>query len=220
MALRMGGSGRVLAAVLAAALAAALSACGGGGGGGNGGSGGSGGSSGDVIGGSGPNVQPIYVNAGPTGGYVNGIFTSVTVCVPNTTNCQTIDGVLVDTGSSGLRILGSVLNISLPQVTASNGNALVECMQFLDGFTWGPVQSATVQLAGEQALSVPVETISQQSFPRIPTSCSSTGAPENDLQSLGANGVLGIGIFRQDCGFACTITGAVGGPSSSASSSR
>ena len=55
------------------------------------------------------NVQPITVNAGPANNYANGLFTSVTICVPGSaSNCQTIDGVLVDTGSSGLRILSSV----------------------------------------------------------------------------------------------------------------
>ena len=52
------------------------------------------------------NVQPITVNAGPANNYANGLFTSVTICVPaSTVSCQTIDGVLVDTGSSGLRVL-------------------------------------------------------------------------------------------------------------------
>src|SRR3954471_11705643 len=77
------------------------------------------------------NVQPIVVNAGPANNYANGLFTSVTVCVPGTSSCQTIDGVLVDTGSSGLRLLSSVLTLSLPQQT-SNGNPVVECNQFVD----------------------------------------------------------------------------------------
>ena len=91
---------------LAATLLAALAACGG-----ENGSSGDGGSS---IGAPGPNVQPIVVDPGPAGDYVNGSFTSVTVCVPGTTSCQTIDGVLVDTGSSGLRILSSALTLPLP----------------------------------------------------------------------------------------------------------
>src|SRR5207342_1303998 len=66
------------------------------------------------------NVQPITVNSGPANNYVNGLFTSVTVCVPGSaSNCQTIDGVLVDTGSSGLRILSSALTLNLPQQTAN-----------------------------------------------------------------------------------------------------
>src|SRR6516164_441264 len=63
------------------------------------------------------NVQPVIVNAGPTNTYFNGLFTNVTICVPGSSNCQTINGVLVDTGSSGLRVLSSVLSIALPQQT-------------------------------------------------------------------------------------------------------
>jgi len=55
-----------------------------------------------TIASSGTNVAPILVNGGPNGNYVDGAFASVTLCVPGTSSCQTIDGVLVDTGSSGL----------------------------------------------------------------------------------------------------------------------
>src|ERR1700693_3503730 len=66
----------------------------------------------------GQNVAPIVVNAGPANFYANGAFASVTVCVPGTSTCQTIDGVLVDTGSSGLRVLSSALTVALPQQKA------------------------------------------------------------------------------------------------------
>jgi hypothetical protein len=153
------------------------------------------------------NVQAIVVNAGPTGDYFNGPFTSVTVCPPSSNACQTIDGVLVDTGSTGLRVLSSALTVSLPQMTASNGAPLVECAQFLDGFTWGPVQSADLRLAGEQAHSVPIQVIDERTFPNIPTSCSSQGTAEDTLDALGANAVLGVGLFKQDCGIACNFVG-------------
>src|ERR1700723_3085565 len=94
------------------------------------------------------NVQTITVNTGPTAGppinspAINEAFTSVTVCAPgSTSNCQTIGGILVDTGSPGLRILSSALTVSLPQQTASNGSPIVECLPFVDGITWGPVQA-------------------------------------------------------------------------------
>ena len=96
----------------------------------------------------GQNVAPIVVNSGPVNAYANGAFASVTVCVPGTSTCQTIDGVLVDTGSSGLRIVSSVLTIPLPQQKAASGNPVVECLQFLGSYTWGPVQTADVQIAG------------------------------------------------------------------------
>ncbi len=154
------------------------------------------------------NVQPLVVNAGPTGDYFNGAFTSVTICLPGqTTGCQTIDGVLVDTGSTGLRILGSVLTLSLPQQVGSNGAPIVECAQFLDGFTWGPVQTADLKLSGEQASRVPIQVIDERGFPAIPSSCSSTGAAEDTIDKLGANAILGIGLFKQDCGLACAFVG-------------
>ena len=171
-------------------------------------------SSGGGGGGSASNVQAITVNTGPAAGpptnapYINGAFTSVTVCVPgSTTNCQTIGGILVDTGSPGLRLLSSALTISLPQQTGSNGSPIVECVPFLDGFTWGPVQTADMTIAGEQAKSLPIQVIGSASFPTIPSSCSSKGVPKDNLASLGTNGILGVGIFPEDCGNACTVSG-------------
>ncbi len=154
------------------------------------------------------NVQSIVVNAGPTGDYFNGAFTSVTICAPGqSAGCQTIDGVLVDTGSTGLRVLSSALTITLPQQAGSSGAPIVECAQFLDGFTWGPVQTADVKLAGEQASSVPIQVIDERAFPNIPAACSSAGVAEDTLDKLGANAILGIGLFRQDCGPACAFVG-------------
>jgi hypothetical protein len=190
---------------LAGALAAGVG-CGGGssssstttGGGGNAGGGG----------GTTNNVQAIVVNTGPTGNYIDGAFTTVTVCVPGSiTNCQTISGVLVDTGSSGLRILSSALMLTLPQQMGTGGAPIVECLPFVDGFTWGPVQMADMTIAGEKASSMAIQVIGSASFPTIPASCSSNGSEEDDLASLGVNGILGVGNFAQDCGEACVVNG-------------
>ena len=162
----------------------------------------------------GSNVLAITVNTGPTSAlgpssnYVDGAFTSVTVCVPGSaTQCQTIDGILVDTGSSGLRILSSVLTVALPQQTDNSGNPIAECAAFADGITWGPVQIADVKIAGEQASSLPIQVIGSPNFSTIPADCSSQGQPEDDLSSLGANGLLGLGSSVQDCGTDCATSG-------------
>jgi hypothetical protein len=166
------------------------------------------GQSASTVAGPAQNIQAIVVNAGPTNNYFNGAFTSVTICAPGqSTACQTIDGVLVDTGSTGLRVLASALSLSLRQQTAANGASVVECAQFLDGFTWGPVQAADVKLAGEQASSIPIQMIGEAAFPNIPADCTNSGTAEDTLASLGANGILGIGLFRQDCGLACAFVG-------------
>jgi Protein of unknown function (DUF3443) len=165
------------------------------------------------------NAQPIVVDAGPTVngapvGYVNGAFVSVNVCVPGTSDCQTIDHVLVDTGSVGLILLsgtgtaGGELSLSLPQANAPDGNPLADCSVFEDGYTCGPVQTADIAIAGEKASSVPVHVLGQSGFPSAPGSCSSqtTGPEEDNITSLLANGILGVGLFRQDCGLACDPT--------------
>ncbi|HEV2290079.1 MAG TPA: DUF3443 domain-containing protein [Candidatus Acidoferrales bacterium] len=159
------------------------------------------------------NVLAISVNTGPTAAmgspYINGAFTSVTVCVPgSTTQCQTIDGILVDTGSPGLRLLSSELTVALPQQTDSSNNPVVECAPFASGVIWGPVQTADMTVTGEKASSLPIQVIGTNSFPNIPAACSNQGTPVEDLQQLGANGILGIGPYQQDCGAACATSGA------------
>jgi len=160
--------------------------------------------------------------------YFNGIFTSVTVCAPgSTTNCTTIPNILVDTDSVGLRVLSTALgSVSLPTVTDTGGDALDECYEYgsLD-YTWGPVAMATVNIAGESASQVPasaggtgantgipIQVITTASAPPTetvvgnsiyPTPCLSGGGINlNTVALLGSNGILGIGLFPQDCSYA------------------
>src|SRR3569623_3398870 len=49
------------------------------------------------------NTVAVTVDPGPRGAEnVNGLFTPVTLCVPGTAQCQTVDHFLVDTGSVGV----------------------------------------------------------------------------------------------------------------------
>jgi len=120
----------------------------------------------------------------------------------STTNCQTIDHVQVDTGSNGLRLLAPVLTLSLPVTMATDGNSLVECTQFVDGYSWGPIALADIQVGGEAASSVPVQVIGSSTF-AVPTNCSNKGTAEDTVAAFGANGILGVGVFEQDCGPGC-----------------
>lgn len=181
------------ALLAAAACAVALSGCGGGGGGDT------------PVPPPVQNVLAVSVDAGPEG-IPNLLFTTVTICAAgSTTQCQTIDHIQVDTGSSGLRIISSVLSpaLGLTQQLDANGLPLVECAQFVDGFSWGPVKIADVQLGPKQASSVAIQVIGDPGFTAIPTSCSNSGPPENTVEAFGANGVLGVGPFAEDCGNAC-----------------
>ncbi len=159
------------------------------------------------------NVAPIIVDAGPAGlqpPSVNVGFVTVTICVPGTNTCQTIDHVAVDTGSSGLRIVSSVLSIPLPPANDSSGNPLGECLVFLDGYVWGPVATADITVAGEKASNVPVQVMVPSSgSPPVPGSCSNQNPPGGagneggSVNAFGANALIGVGLFQRDCGPAC-----------------
>lgn len=209
-------------------LVSALAACGGGGGGDSGSSGSSSGSTGGSTGGSSggtstsglpasPTQQPIAATAANTvaisvGRGVTGVINiptiSVTVCVPNTTTCQTINNIQVDTGSFGLRIANAALNSTmqgaLPVSSISGGSPLGECATFADGYTWGSVRTATVTIGGETTTAaVPVQIIGDTAAgTTAPTGCGS-GAAENTPSDLGANGIIGIGTALYDCGSTC-----------------
>jgi hypothetical protein len=173
--------------------------------GGTGGSSGAGGTTGSTLSTSDPNVVEIIVDHGPeTAEYVNGPFATITLCVPGTSTCQTIDHVLVDTGSTGIRVLESAVKLSLPAVTGSSGKSLAECLPFMSGSSWGPVHKADFKMGGESAANMRVQLIGENAYP-MPSSCS--GTPITDLDTLGSNGIIGIGIDVEDCGSACASSG-------------
>ena len=190
---------RRLIALVSVATVLGLAACGGGGS-----SDLSGGGGGGTTPPAGNNVATLTVDAGPDQNSVNTPFVSVTVCSPgSTTNCTTVDHIEVDTGSYGLRIIASALpsSFALPYETDSNNNTIVECTVFADGISWGPVETADIQIAGEAASSVPVQIIGSSSFTTPPADCSSRGMTEDSVETFGANGILGVGAFVQDDGF-------------------
>lgn len=161
------------------------------------------------------NVAPLTIDAGPAVTAANAspsvgnlMYTTVTVCAPGTTTCATVDHILVDTGSSGLRIFASALptSFTLPQRTDVNNNPLAECIQFVDGYSWGPLQTADFKISGETASSLPIQIIGSPNFATVPNACANVGTSRNTIQSFGANGVLGISNGVQDCGAACVTT--------------
>jgi hypothetical protein len=155
------------------------------------------------------NVVSVVVDRGPTSTSrdVNTLFTTITVCVPgSTTSCQIIDHIQVDTASIGLRILAPILTVNLPVQTTANGDSLLECTHFVDGYSWGPVALADLHISGESASSLPVQVIGAANFTNVPANCSSIGPAEDTVAAFGANGILGIGVFAQDCGASCVST--------------
>jgi len=159
----------------------------------------------------GDNVAPLIVDDGPPGAEsFNTPFVSVTICIPGTTTCQTIDHITVDTGSSGLHIIASVLNsnLALPQAMASTGSPLAECQQYVDSAVWGSVRMADVKIAGEVASNIPVQIIADPNAAAAPSDCTMSGMFEltDTVADYGANGLVGINQVVQDCGPACAAS--------------
>ncbi|MQA18976.1 DUF3443 domain-containing protein [Rugamonas rivuli] len=161
------------------------------------------------------NSTAIIVDSGPTGvnGAINIPYVSVTVCRPGTSTCQTIDHVLLDTGSYGLRLLAPLdAALKLPAVAAPSGADAGECSKFISGYTWGAVRQADVRMADEQAAGISIQVIGDggANYAATPSSCSSAGNNLGTLAAMGAKGILGVGLFKQDCGDSCARS-AVGG---------
>ncbi|MDB5941999.1 MAG: hypothetical protein JWQ13_1565 [Ramlibacter sp.] len=158
----------------------------------------------------GTNVMQVVVDRGPVGTSFNMPFVSVTVCVPGQATCRTVDRVLVDTGSVGLRLMAATLDITpmLPAVATETGAAAGACGQFVSGFSWGSLRRADVQLGGAVAAAIPIQLVSDPSAPyaAIPTACSNIGFNQGTAIALGANGILGVGLFLHDCAERCVAS--------------
>ena len=142
-------------------------------------------------------VVPISVGCG----YVNEPCVSVTVCVPGSSNCLVVNNLLLDTGSYGLRVFSSaVSSLGLTQMQDSSNHAIAECQSYKDGSSdWGPVVRADVKLGGRTASNIPIQII-DYTFGTPPSDCTDL---ETDANSAGYSGILGVGVFAQDCGSTC-----------------
>jgi hypothetical protein len=91
---------------------------------------------------------------------------------------------------------------------------VAECTQFVDGYSWGPIVAADVHVggadsatSGESAPNIPIQIIGTSTY-AVPSACQDVGGTaENTVTAFGANGVIGVGLFAQDCGGGCTIAG-------------
>ncbi len=132
-------------------------------------------------------------------GYINEPCVSVTICEPGTSNCQTIPNILLDTGSYGLRLFSSVVSLNLA-TRALGGGSLAECVSYADGTSqWGPIKSADVVLGQRKASNIAVHIV-DAAFGAIPADCTN---PDTVPSAAGYNGILGVGLFTEDCGPGC-----------------
>ena len=168
------------------------------------------------------NVATVIFDSGPTtltNGHVafNSPFVTITICAPgSTTNCQTIDHVILDTGSVGLRILQPVINATLlaalPIETDPAGNAVGECYQYVASYAFGSVRQADFKIAGETVANMPFQAVADSSsFGSVPASCTSGGGAQiATIDDIDANAIIGIGSTTTDCGTICQAAGNTG----------
>jgi len=140
------------------------------------------------------NQMPVSIN-GSGCHNLNVPCTRITLCVPHTTHCQTLSGILVDSGDTGVRISEKSLHLSLPNVDLNSPR--FECTTYQEhSARWGPVVRATVILAHEPPVTVPVHLYRHTN---------------RDLCGKGMkipahpfNGSLGVAPLITDCGRECS----------------
>lgn len=169
-----------------------------------------------------PNVVPMCVDDGPvnpeTGQSVNAgnrPFVTIRLCVPgSTTQCVNVNHMLIDTGSTGVRVSvpGLSSRIDLPAVTTRTGTPVAECMHFVSGWTWGSLNRADVYIGGMVARDMPIHMMESHSrnptlggngggaFPTVPPACRFANVDQNvgKISAIGANGILGVGVWPND----------------------
>jgi hypothetical protein len=213
--------------VATAIASIALSACGGGGGssgnqGGNsvgwnatpdwipppGGSGDSGSSTNSSTPATGENTVPVRVDKST--GNVNRLLASIKVCVPGTQGapqCVTVDNMLVDTGSTGVRISARAIPTLAPLLLTQAGAVddkvgsapIAECAPFASGYTWGSVKRADITIGSKTASNIPIQVVSDGAFSTPPDCIAHNGGDlGRSLDVMGVSGILGIDNFTGD----------------------
>lgn len=154
------------------------------------------------------NVAVVTVEQGP-GNNVNIPYVTVTLCIPGTSTCKSIDHVLLDTGSTGLRIFDSNLSaspaLSLPAYSIGSSSTISECAQFLNSVAWGSIKTADVSIGNKKASSVAVQVMNPNMPAGLTSACSTAPvmvapgtAASASQTALSANGILGVSLFSYD----------------------
>lgn len=142
------------------------------------------------------NVVRLTVRT-PRSGF-NRLVVSLTVCEPGSRRCATIDDVMVDTGSTGLRLEASAVPswLRLPPFLGPDHQPLAECLHFVHDDAWGLLYRADVHMGGLTAAGLPLQIIADGDDPQ-PASC-----PRSTVRPT-SNGTLGLSPDPTDCRGAC-----------------
>jgi len=156
---------------------------------------------------SGSNVHVQITPGSTVCGYTNAPCVTVTICqniTPTNTTCDTVPNVLLDTGSYGLRVFGSLLQntgSSLPAVTSS-GLPVSECVNYGDGTgNWGTINLAYVTLnTTTTTQAIPIQIINNATTSVGGSNCPDAASVPTPI-AFGTNGILGVGPLQTDQGF-------------------
>ncbi|MDD3265597.1 MAG: DUF3443 family protein [Burkholderiales bacterium] len=144
-----------------------------------------------------PPVQiPISIGAGLNGDGINTMYVSITLCTNSAgTNCQTIDNIILDTGSFGLKINKSALPesfvLQMPRVTTTDDQMVYACNTFGSGYVFAEEHYGILKLANTMTNNVIVQIIENSPSAEIPDDCIAKG-PFDDFANFGANGIIGV----------------------------
>lgn len=144
------------------------------------------------------NALPFSVTAGAFDN-ADQAFASITVCAHGTSNCNVINNVLIDTGSTGLRIFGSQLAGLGINPNTNSGSEIGECAFFGSGVTFGGVSTVDVQMAGEPTITIPIQVIDDVgAFPAAPHDCTEGATLLSSPDDAGFYALLGTGQVSND----------------------
>lgn len=151
------------------------------------------------------NRMSVSIGTDPGCTVINEPCVSVTICAPNSSVCQTIGGILLDTGSFGLRIFSSLVAVPLP-----DPDGLAECAYFGSGTAFGKVVLADVRMGSEPFVTVPVQLINASYSGQTASNNVCGASLDASPSGAGFNGILGVGLFAHDCGIYCSETSSNG----------
>ncbi len=164
-----------------------------------------------------PNAVPIRLGMAPDGVNQNRILVTVRVCAHGTSTCADVPDVLIDTGSTGLRLQKSALDQvapgfvgALPPIGAPDGGTLAGCTYFGSSDAWGRFYDLDVGFPDAPALvarDVKVQvTDNDKDAPDRPSWTTPAGKSHRcEPGHATSNGTLGIGAQASDCREPCTM---------------
>ncbi|MHB8381801.1 MAG: DUF3443 family protein [Candidatus Binataceae bacterium] len=147
------------------------------------------------------NALPMSVTVGPFQS-ADVPYVSLTICATGTSSCATVNNILLDTGSFGLRVFASQISGLGITPNTNQGSEVGECALFGSGSTWGSVSTVDTVMAGEPKITIPIQVIDDiGKFPPAPSNCTQGSVLMGTPQQAGFDGIIGVGQATNDVFF-------------------